>query len=101
VRWAKRIKRPLIFTEGGYPSADGGAVHPWDYTVNAPPDLEEQRRAFEAFVQTWDGVPQLGGVFFWDWYGDGGPTDTRYTPRGKPAQAVIRRWFQLGPRVHK
>jgi hypothetical protein len=73
---------------------DGAAVHPWDYTLSAPPDLEEQRRAFSAFVKVWSEVSRLAGVFFWDWYGAGGPTDTRYTPRGKPAAGVIRRWYR-------
>lgn len=100
VAWSKRIRRPFLFTEVGYPSMDGCAVHPWDYTLSSPPDPEEQRRALSAFVRAWHEVPQLAGVIFWDWYGDGGLRDTRYTPRGKPAEQVIRRWFhtlEAGP----
>jgi len=93
VSWARKRKKRFLFTEVGYPSMDGCAVNPWDYTLSAPPDLEEQRRAFSAFVGAWDRVPELAGVIFWDWYGDGGPRDTRYTPRGKPAEEVIRKWF--------
>lgn len=92
--WARRIRRRIVFTEVGYPSLDGGAVHPWDYTQGTAPDMEEQRRAFSAFVRAWDGVGELAGVVFWDWYGEGGPKDTSYTPRNKPAQEVIRRWFK-------
>jgi Glycoside Hydrolase Family 113 len=101
--WSRKIKRQIIFTELGYPSMDGSAVHPWDYTLAAPPDLEEQRRAFSAFITAWRSTPELAGVFFWDWYGDGGPTDTRYTPRGKPAAGVIRTWFRglVGTPVHR
>ena len=83
----------FIFTEVGYPSLDGGAVNPWDYTQVTAVDLEEQRRAFSAFIKSWNGVEQLGGVFFWDWYGKGGAKDRRYTPRGKPAADEIKRWF--------
>ena len=101
-RWSVReIKRPFIFTEVGYPSRDGGAVEPWDYTKDTRVDLEEQRRAVSAFTRAWRGSRQLAGVFFWDWYGEGGPRCRRYTPRGKPAAAVIRRWFRHKARVHK
>ncbi|MFH1130832.1 MAG: hypothetical protein V1754_05815 [Pseudomonadota bacterium] len=96
VEWAKELKRRFIFTEVGYPSLDGGAANPWDYTQLSRVNLEEQRRAFSAFVRAWDKVPELNGVFFWDWYGEGGPKDTRYTPRGKPAAKVIQDWFGGG-----
>jgi hypothetical protein len=94
VRWSRKLGRPFFFTELGYPSLDGGAETPWNYTLARKPDPEEQRRAYSAFVRAWRGVPELGGVVFWDWYGDGGPKCTRYTPRGKPAAKVIRRWFR-------
>lgn len=94
--WARKIGRKILFTEVGYPSQDGCAVHPWDYTQGTPVDLEEQRRAYSAFVRAWRGTSELAGVVFWDWYGRGGPKDTRYTPRNKPAAAVIRSWFRNG-----
>jgi hypothetical protein len=94
VAWARKSGRSFVFTELGYPSMEGAAVHPWDYTLSAPPDVEEQRRAISSFIRTWSGTPELAGVYFWDWYGEGGPKDTRYTPRGKPAAGVIRAWYQ-------
>lgn len=85
---------PLLFTEVGYPSIDGCAAKPWDYTAKqAPIDLPEQAACYEAFVRCWDGRAELGGVFFYEWWGEGGPGDRRYTPRGKPALEVIRTWF--------
>jgi hypothetical protein len=100
VSWARPLGRKLLFTEVGYPSLDGGACYPWDYTRKADFDGEEQRRAYAAFESAWDGVPELGGVFFWIWAGDGGQGDTGYTPRGKPAADVLRAWFggHPGPR---
>lgn len=94
LRWARRTKRPFLFTEVGYPSLDGGAVNPWDYTQRTSPDPDEQLRAYRAFISTWSDVPQLAGVFFWDWYGEGGPRHTGYTPRNKPAEHAIRAWFR-------
>ena len=93
-KWPKEMGRPFIFTEVGYPSLDGGAVNPWDYTQSTPLDLEEQRRAYAAFVKAWSGQSILAGVFFWDWYGPGGEEDKNYTPRNKPASKVIEGWFK-------
>lgn len=92
--WSSALGRPLVLTEVGYPSLDGGAAWPWDETRRAPVDLEEQRRAYRAFVAAWSGVDTLQGVYFWNWFGFGGPKDGNYTPRGKPAADVIRRWYQ-------
>jgi hypothetical protein len=91
--WSRKLKRPFVFTEVGYPSLAGCAVTPWDYTMNAAVSPEEQARAYRAFAQAWSGAPELAGVFFWDWYGEGGPKDKLYTPRGKPAEQVIRSWY--------
>jgi hypothetical protein len=93
VAFASKVQRPLIITEIGYTSQDGAAVHPWDYTLRAPIDLEEQRRCYAAFVSAWRDEPRLAGVFFWQWYGDGGPSDGSYTPRGKPAEKVLKEWY--------
>jgi hypothetical protein len=88
---------PLIISEVGYPSEDGAAQHPWDYTLDRPVNLEEQRRCYAAFIRAWNGVPALRGVFFYEWSGDGGgPEDASYTPHGKPAEALIRDWFTRG-----
>lgn len=92
--WLDRIGKPVVITEIGYPSLDGGAAWPWDETRKAPVDLEEQRRAYDAFARAWSDTPQLSGVYFWNWFGFGGEKDGNYTPRGKPAADVIRRWYR-------
>lgn len=94
VAWqAQHPGKRLIFTEVGYPAQDGGSVTPWDYTLSNPVDLEEQRMCYAAFIATWQGDPALAGVFFWEWTGAGGPDDGHYTPRGKPAAALLRAYF--------
>lgn len=92
-RHAGRLGKPLVITEVGYLSRDGGAIAPWDYGRAAAVDLEEQRRAYTAFAGAWTATGGLAGVFFWTWDGDGGRRDGGYTPRGKPAEAVLRRFF--------
>jgi hypothetical protein len=85
--------KPLWLTEVGYASMDGAAARPWDYSMDAAVDVEEQRRCYAAFVAAWSGVDALRGVFFWIWDGPGGARDRGYTPRGKPAEAVLRQWL--------
>lgn len=93
--WRQRegLAQRFLFLEVGYPSLQGGARWPWDYTRQAPVDLDEQRRCYEAFVATWRGAPALAGLYFYEWWGEGGPRDGRYTPRGKPALDVVRSFF--------
>ncbi len=90
---ARSTGKPLYFTEVGYLSQRGAAAWPWKEAATEPVDLEEQRRCYAAFTKAWDGAAALGGVFFWNWYGWGGPASRGYTPRNKPAAEEIRRWF--------
>ena len=96
-RWSLQIKRPLVITEIGYPSLDGGAAWPWNETRSAPVDLEEQRRGYLAFIRRFAGKPWLQGVYWWNWFGFGGADDGNYTPRGKPAATLIRAWYLPRP----
>lgn len=94
-KWHARVSKgkPMIFAEVGYPSIDGASQHPWDYTKPDPVDIEEQSLCYQAFRQTWDGKPFLGGVYFYAWFEKGGPNDRNYTPKGKPAEKIIRDWY--------
>lgn len=98
--WRKTIGKPLIFTEVGWCSQEGAATAPWNYYQNMTASragLEEQRRLYEAFLRVWDGTPGIAGIIWWEWTDEpGGPSDFNYTPRGKPAEQVMRRWFDRG-----
>lgn len=92
--WKKKYPRqPLIFTEVGYYSQLGTNIYPWDYTRDKKLSLEEQRRCYRAFVDVWGQSKVLQGSFFWNWFAKGGPHDKGYTPRGKPAECVLRGWY--------
>lgn len=99
MRWQASHGRPVLLTEVGYRSNDGAAAYPWRWGAGEDRvDLEEQRTAYEAFARVWSHEERLGGVFFWNWWGEGGPSCTDYTPRGKPAAGVLERWFRAaGP----
>jgi hypothetical protein len=90
----RRVGRPLLVTEVGYRSIRGAEVNPWDHASDgAPYDGEAQARCYRATLATWGELPELKGLFAWWWRGDGGPGDTTYTPRGKPAEDVLRSWL--------
>ena len=91
--WLNLMDKPLIFTELGYPSLNGGAVKPWHYEQKTSLDLEEQRRALRAFRRVWENEQKLAGVFFWNWWGPTDGNNRWYTIPGKPAEAEVRRYF--------
>lgn len=94
---AARFGRPIVFTEAGYRSQKGALVEPWVWHTAEPVDLGEQTLGFEALFEALWEKPWFGGVFVWKWFPDGGhaggPGDANFTPQGKPAEALIRRWF--------
>lgn len=93
------LDRPFLLLEVGYPSLDGGAAQPWNYTLTTDVDLDEQRLCYEAFAATWkDAPPLLAGAFFYEWWGEGGRRDRTYTPRGKPAADVVKAFFGAAAR---
>ncbi len=84
-----RTGKPLVVTEVGYPSLVGAARYPWDETRHAPIDLEVQVALYDAFCVAFRGKGVLDGFYVWNWFGFGGPDDTTYTPRKKPAARAL------------
>jgi hypothetical protein len=97
LEWQRRIRKPILMTEVGWCSQEGAATAPWNYYQNqnaTPAGLEEQRRLYEAFLRVWANTPELLGIIWWEWdTGSGGPGDFGYTPKGKPAEQVLRQWL--------
>ncbi|GJQ26833.1 MAG: hypothetical protein HBSAPP02_18650 [Phycisphaerae bacterium] len=93
----REVKKPIIFTEVGWCSQEGAAHEGWNYYANqkaTPAGHEEQRRLYESFLRTWGNEPAIGGIIWWEWdTSEGGMNDFNYTPRGKPAEKVLRDWF--------
>ena len=96
--------RPILFTEVGYPSLPWALKDPWNY-VNSddiPADTHAQHRGYAAFLSAWDhrlienpDTRIMAGVFFYEWdpYHEGGPQDSGYGVRGKPAFDLLKEWF--------
>jgi len=100
--WQSRIGRPILFTEVGWPNQETCAQYPWNYYASVDkPDPQAQKNCFEAFFRTWSGQDQVAGFLVWEWRNFPqqkiGPDDTSYTPCGKPAMEVIRKYFLAPP----
>jgi hypothetical protein len=99
-RLAERHRRPVIVTEIGFPATPDAAIRPWEWPGRDDEvDLAAQSRAYEATFQAFWGKPWLKGIYWWKWpiHGlGGGPGDPEYTPRNKPAERVMARYFRDG-----
>lgn len=84
--------RPVVLTEIGFPAHGGAASTPWDETVDAPVDPTLQADLLRGFCDASAEHPSAA-FYVWNWFGWGGPRDPGYTPRGKPAAAVLRSCF--------
>lgn len=102
---ARRHGKPVLFTEIGYVSRPGATEEPWvwpdhrDRQPSSAAGLELQARAYEAFFRTFWHRPWVAGAYFWKWYPGLDPGRTvgvGYSPQGKPAEAVLRRWYARG-----
>ncbi len=87
------INKPMLISEIGYASQNGNNKDPWNYLMSNEVDLQEQLDCFDAFNTVWLNHKALSGVFFYEWFGEGGECDTGYTPRNKPALQAIKKWF--------
>lgn len=97
LEFQREIRKPIMFTEVGWCSQEGAAVEAWNYYHKqeaTAAGLQEQAVLYEAFMQVWGDEPTVGGFLWWEWTPDaGGPDDYNYTPRGKPAEKLLREWF--------
>ena len=94
IAWADARDLRFVSTEIGYPSSAHGAARPWDHREGEHPALDLQLRCYRALYRAWHAEPRLAGLYVWNWFGFGGADDRGYTPRGKPARAVLARWFE-------
>ena len=98
------IEKPILYTEIGYPSFDGGATRPWGSDESGlDPDPAEQAACYEAFLSTVGERPWCAGAFLWRWepYPHAGLRyPTGHTPQDKPAERVIaRHWGGRAPQA--
>ena len=93
LKFVRKTGKPLLFLEIGWCSLANAASEPWDYTQPDAVDLDLQKRLYEGFFQSWYGRPELGGFSVWEWPPPDPDEARGYTPRGKPAEKVLREWL--------
>ncbi len=94
--FAARTHRQILFTEAGYTSAHGTTTRPYSWTISQTPDQAEQAAAYQALLTSFDKQPWWTGVFWWVWDvlpDKGGSHALDFSPRGKDAESVVRKWW--------
>ena len=94
----KKNWRPIIFTEFGYRSINHTADRPWESYGHSKVNLEAQKNAYLALLTSFWGESWFQGGFAWSWFmqhdAAGGEKDIDYTPQNKPAEEVLKYWFE-------
>lgn len=96
--FSARQGRRVLFTEAGYTSQRGTTTAPYSWTVSERASPGEQAAAYQALLATFSDERWWAGVFWWMWDGWPGsgevPVRLAFTPHGKPAERVLRRWWR-------
>jgi len=87
----RRAGRDVFVTEIGYASLDGAGMTPSAWDDDRPVDPDEQADLYWGALTAFADAPWIRGVAWWNWtlHEGGGPDDGGFTPRGKPAAAVL------------
>ena len=98
---SERVQKPILFTEWGYLSVKQAAWRTWELEANVRErsiDEQAQAQAYEAIFRMYGAQPWWRGGFVWKWFPNGrggeGYNERDYTPQGKAAEAVLRRWYE-------
>ncbi len=96
-----KINKPIVFTEYGYMSVDGCAGKGWEVERKVKSlNINElaQTNALDALHKTFAKETWWQGGFLWKWFPDGqgheGYIERDYTPQGKQAAMVLRKWHR-------
>lgn len=94
----RRSEKPILFTEIGYRSAPTTAEAPWEWPQRGGDGLSAdsslQARCYRAFFSTMADASWFAGGIVWKWHPEHDrQSPTAFTPQGKPAERVLRRWF--------
>lgn len=92
---SNKYNKPILFTEIGYPSTTTAAQDPANWMYGEI-DLDLQARLYKVLFEVISDKPWIDGVFIWAWDEtprQGGSCDYEHTPKGKPAENVMREFF--------
>ena len=93
----ERHEKPVLLTEIGYASTKSPWTKPHASDKADEVSGADQARAYEvAFTALEDETDWIRGMYWWKWptdLGRGGDEHRGFTPNGKPAEGVLRRWY--------
>ncbi len=94
----RRFNKPVLLTETGFSSYESPHRQPWDETPRKVAQ-QDQARCYEAIFRGFYGKPWFYGMYWWKvgTDGHGGPEEGSFTPWGKPAMQVMKRWYTTEP----
>ncbi len=96
---SRAVDRPVTFTEVGYRTTEDALVEPhaWPERASDPRiDLDRQAFGYAVFTEAIRDRDWVRGVYWWKWFTDPLTTEegpAGFSPRGKPAEAVLRASF--------
>jgi hypothetical protein len=96
-----RQQKPIIFTEYGYLTVDKCGWRNWEtepVVTTLPINQQAQANCYEALHATFRAESWWAGGFVWKWFPNGqgheGYIERDYTPQGKKAEAVLKKWHE-------
>lgn len=99
-QFSNRYNKSIIFTEYGYLSVDRCGYNNWELegTIDeCKVNQQAQADALEALYNTFYKEAWWAGGFLWKWFpemqGHEGYPEKDYTPQGKKAELVVKKWF--------
>ncbi len=86
-------EKGVIFTEIGYPSADGAARQPW-VAITTVEDQQEQADSLAAMFAVLTARPWFKGYYLWQYFPQERWSPLGFTVNGKQAEKVIEDWLK-------
>ena len=95
---SNKFKKPVLFTEFGYRSADFSGKEPWKSDrYKDPANFEAQNNTTKALFDTFWEEDWFAGGFIWKWFHNheksGGENNNQFTPQNKPVEAIIKDYY--------
>jgi hypothetical protein len=94
---AASSKKPVIFTEAGYPPVKSAWIAPHDEDSGRPAGPEDAARSVAAVFRALEKEPWWKGVYWWKAFSDGRaarPGEKGFNVMGTPAERVIADGFK-------
>ena len=98
---AKKYQKPVLLTEVGFCSREKIWQNPHERgRRTASPSFADQALAYRAIFESFWDKEWFYGFYWWKWptYLEyGGQQHSGFTPNGKPAEKVVKKWYSRKP----